>query len=59
MKTGSKVRLKSGGPLMTVNKDRFEEIKESMDTRVPCIWFDNDQHVQKASFEEETLDLVD
>lgn len=59
MKTGSKVRLKSGGPLMTVNKDRYEEIKESTDTSVPCIWFDNDQHVRKACFEEDTLDLVD
>lgn len=59
MKTGSKVRLKSGGPIMTVNKDKNEKIKESTDTSVPCVWFDNDLHVQKANFEEETLDLVD
>lgn len=44
---------------MTVNKDRNAEIKESTDTSVPCIWFDNDQHVQKGVFDEEILDLVD
>lgn len=49
---GQTVRLKSGGPLMTVEKI-------SSDGLIRCIWFDLDQNYHHEEFEPETLKEVD
>jgi uncharacterized protein YodC (DUF2158 family) len=51
MQPGEKVRLKSGGPLMTV---------ESVETvggkaMVHCVWFDNEHNERRASYAESAL----
>jgi uncharacterized protein YodC (DUF2158 family) len=51
MQPGKTVRLKSGGPLMTV---------ESVETvggkaMVHCVWFDNEHNERRASYAESAL----
>jgi uncharacterized protein YodC (DUF2158 family) len=51
MQPGRKVRLKSGGPLMTV---------ESVETIggkaiVHCVWFDNEHNERRGSYPEAAL----
>ena len=52
---GDIVKLKSGGPPMTVNENRTIEL----DRMVQCIWFCNDGKVEKSWFPFETLEPVD
>ncbi len=49
---GDVVRLKSGGPVMTVSK---ADIGDSM---VDCIWFDTTGKKFTSSFDEATLEEV-
>lgn len=51
MNIGDTVSLKSGGPLMTVN---------SMigGSEAECIWFDDEDHLQKAYFPTSALRYV-
>jgi uncharacterized protein YodC (DUF2158 family) len=51
MQTGEKVRLKSGGPLMTV--DSIEQINGR--TVVHCTWFDHDHNEKRGSYPEGML----
>jgi len=51
MKTGDVVRLKAGGPLMTV-----ERIGEDTLKMVTCIWFTADNTYQRAFFPTDTLE---
>lgn len=53
IKLGMTVKLKSGGPLMTVI-----EAKDGSDVWV-CRWFDNKQQLQTASFNGHELKEVD
>jgi uncharacterized protein YodC (DUF2158 family) len=46
---GDVVKLKSGGPVMTV--DSFDE----NNSRVWCIWFDEKKTMQTAKFVQESL----
>ena len=48
MNIGARVRLKSGGPLMTIN-----EIED--DGTVTCVWFDTSGKLQYANFKPEVL----
>ncbi len=48
MNIGARVRLKSGGPLMTIN-----EIED--DGTVTCVWFDASGKLQYANFKPEVL----
>lgn len=49
-KIGDVVRLKSGGPAMTVGG--------LVDGLVRCIWFTDLRHVDQCSFDYEMLNLV-
>jgi uncharacterized protein YodC (DUF2158 family) len=51
MQSGDTVRLKSGGPLMTV--DSLEQINGR--TMVHCIWFDHDHNEKNGSYPETML----
>jgi uncharacterized protein YodC (DUF2158 family) len=51
MQKGDVVRLKSGGPDMTVES----ELKPG---RFVCHWFDKEGKLQSATFNEETLDIA-
>ena len=58
-KKGDIVRLKSGGPKMTVEKYHVDiiglgELRES-DSNVICKWFDNENKLVQSGFEQETL----
>lgn len=46
---GDVVRLKSGGPVMTVIDESF----------LGCTWFDDEKHAQTHGFPEKCLILVD
>jgi uncharacterized protein YodC (DUF2158 family) len=48
--TGDVVRLKSGGPNMTVNTVKGDEIW--------CQWFDKDQKPQQTYFKPNTLEKI-
>ena len=52
MKTGDVVRLKSGGPQMTVNQ--ILNIGH-----VECFWFDDNDNHMWGNFAPEALELVD
>jgi uncharacterized protein YodC (DUF2158 family) len=53
MRVGDKVRLKAGGPLMTV-----ESVKEtSAGTQVHCVWFDHDHNERRAQYPEAALEV--
>lgn len=49
MSEGTQVRLKSGGPVMTV-----EDTRDSQKL-VQCIWFDDAHHVQRDAFHKDAL----
>ena len=49
-KAGNIVRLKSGGPKMTVDKVN--------NSKISCVWF-KDEHLKTAIFRKDTLELVD
>jgi uncharacterized protein YodC (DUF2158 family) len=50
IKKGDTVRLKSGGPLMTVEDATYSD-------SVRCIWFDDKKQRQREEFDAETLKL--
>lgn len=47
---GAVVRLKSGGPKMTIS--------DYIDTRVRCLWFSDTRRVEDGCFYLEMLELV-
>lgn len=49
-KGGNIVRLKSGGPKMTVDKVN--------NSKISCVWF-KDEHLKTAIFRKDTLESVD
>ena len=49
LKVGDTVRLKSGGPLMTVTK---------ADVLVRCTWFDDSGACQSHAFHKQSLDIT-
>ena len=51
MNIGTRVRLKSGGPLMTIN-----EIEN--DGFVVCVWFDSAGNIQYAKFKTAVLLVI-
>lgn len=51
-KRGETVRLKSGGPLMTVEAVEYEDA-------VGCTWFDDKQKRQSGNFHEDLLKTDD
>jgi uncharacterized protein YodC (DUF2158 family) len=51
MQPGKTVRLKSGGPLMTV--ESVETV--SGKAIVHCVWFDNEHNERRASYPETAL----
>jgi uncharacterized protein YodC (DUF2158 family) len=51
-KEGDPVRLKSGGPNMTIRKFAFNELTDKPYTdRVVCTWFDDNNVKKEATFE--------
>lgn len=57
---GSSVRLRSGGPAMTVQsiRERGESIDDSYLCMVFCRWFDETKHLCEANFDLRTLENV-
>ena len=55
---GSSVRLRSGGPTMTVQsiRERGEAIDDSYMCVVFCRWFDETKHLCEANFDLRTLE---
>ncbi len=51
MQPGNTVRLKSGGPLMTVESVETVSGKAT----VHCVWFDNEHNERRASYPETAL----
>lgn len=50
-KIGDVVKMKMGGPLMTVNQVYDDE-------EVNCIWFDNDHRLNNEDFQSSMLEKV-
>ena len=50
LKTGDIVRLKSGGPAMTVDKVN--------NSKISCVWF-KEEHLKNAIFRKDTLERYD
>ncbi|WP_126247753.1 YodC family protein [Chitinophaga rhizosphaerae] len=55
-KIGDQVRLKSGGPRMTIEDITKKFPKDPFTGKYNCIWFLNDE-LKVHSFEEETIEL--
>ncbi len=55
LKIGDVVRLKSGGPLMTITE--FGKYAYSDHEQVKCVWFDNKKKYSDI-FEKETLEVT-
>ena len=54
MQVGDAVRLKAGGPSMTV-----ESVKRTAQgTQVHCVWFDHDHNEKRAQYPEPALEVV-
>ena len=54
-KAGDQVKLKSGGPVMTVVS--YEENKQASNKQYKCTWFDDEKRVyQMRLFLEDTLE---
>ena len=54
MRAGDTVRLKAGGPQMTV-----ESIKQTAGgNQVHCVWFDHDHNERRAQYLESVLEVV-
>lgn len=60
-KTGDAVKLKSGGPTMTVASyhsiDMFDHFEDS--SQVNCVWFDKNESQQTGRFEQDMLEKVE
>jgi uncharacterized protein YodC (DUF2158 family) len=54
---GDVVRLKSGGPKMTVENVVFDTAEDNYS--VDCVWFDDANELQEETFVGETLQLVE
>ena len=55
LKSGQIVRLKSGGPKMTVESYKTGDARPL----VKCTWFDNEMKLKYNTFHQETLDVID
>ena len=55
LKPGDEVRLKSGGPIMTIAKI----FSTDEGSKAQCEWFDNNQKPQKQSFHLHSLESYD
>lgn len=55
LKVGDVVRLKSGGPKMTITE--FGKYHYSDHEQAKCIWFDNNKRTE-GLFEKDTLELA-
>ena len=54
MRVGDTVRLKAGGPSMTV-----ESVKNAAGgSQVHCVWFDHDHNEKRAQYPESALEVV-
>ncbi len=53
---GDVVRLHSGGPDMTVNK---RTIPQANEINCICVWFDGNDQLQSATFDDDSLHYVD
>ncbi|MGJ8762337.1 MAG: YodC family protein [Polaribacter sp.] len=61
-KQGEVVKLKSGGPTMTIEKYKWEtgfDYSKESDHVVVCTWFDNDGKLESRPFEQDALITVD
>jgi uncharacterized protein YodC (DUF2158 family) len=56
IKIGDVVRLKSGGPSMTVNK-KGDFSPLGPNPGVHCVWFDNKRNKQDDTFHEDTVEI--
>lgn len=58
VKIGNVVKLKSGGPQMTVNdfNDAGGHYEEG--TGIQCVWFDGKMEAQRQIFHIDTLDVI-
>lgn len=54
---GDTVKLRSGGPTMTVRSYDTSMLRES-DTDVICEWFDKQNVLSRAAFKQESLEKV-
>lgn len=57
IKTGDVVRLKSGGPKMTVTEVEYSEMAEQR--LVYCVWFNEKNQQSSGSFPLPTVELAD
>lgn len=59
IKKGDVVRLKSGGPAMTVSDYPVKDVDKKVNVgKVECTWFKEGRQLTHALFEEETLEPV-
>lgn len=59
IKKGDVVRLKSGGPNMTVSQYPVETIdKKIIDGMVECEWFNDERRLTHSLFDIETLEVI-
>lgn len=60
-KLGDTVRLKSGGPLMTVDgfgsKPSFNGVGGGFNGKIKCVWFDSSDKRETAEFHQDALEL--
>lgn len=53
---GDTVKLKSGGPVMTV--DHYYTTTDKPPLTVVCLWFDSNDALQSATFQQDTLEAA-
>lgn len=59
IKKGDVVRLKSGGPQMTVSQYPVETIdKKVIDGKVECEWFNDEGRLTHSLFNVETIEII-
>ena len=60
MKKGDKVRLKSGGPTMTVVEYPYKFIDgTTTEAKAKCEWFDSENKLKNSVFEVDALEIAD
>ncbi len=59
MKQGDKVRLKSGGPVMTVKQYPYKIVAGApVESKAECEWFDKEDQLHHSTFELDVLEEV-
>lgn len=59
MKKGDKVRLKSGGPVMTVKQYPYKIVDGApVESKAECEWFDKEDQLHHSTFELDVLEEV-